>query len=118
MDIRLKRAYEKPDPSDGYRVLVDRVWPRGVRKDEIQVQVWLKEIAPSTELRKWFGHDSKKWDEFKRRYFSELENQKDVVEIFQTSLKGDRVTFVYGAGDVKHNNAVVLKEFLEKSKIV
>ena len=114
MQLQLKRAYENPGRNDGFRVLVDRVWPRGVKKEDLQLGDWLKEIAPSGELRKWFGHDPEKWNEFKRRYFTELDNRREVVESLLSRLKERRVTLVYGASDEKHNNAVALKEYLEK----
>lgn len=114
MQIWLKRAYEKPGSNDGYRVLVDRVWPRGVKKEALELNDWLQEIAPSSELRKWFGHDPEKWDEFRQRYFKELDGRKEVVDSLLSRLQESRVTLVYGAGDEQHNQAVALKEYLEK----
>jgi uncharacterized protein YeaO (DUF488 family) len=113
MAIRLKRAYEAPGASDGYRVLVDRVWPRGVKKDEARIDAWLREVAPSTELRKWFGHDPAKWNEFKSRYFAELENHREALNDLLGRVREGRITLVFGAKDETHNNAVVLKEYLE-----
>ncbi|NLV23945.1 MAG: DUF488 domain-containing protein [Deltaproteobacteria bacterium] len=115
MGIRLKRAYEKPDPEDGCRVLVDRIWPRGVKKEELRVDFWMKEIAPSTELRRWFGHDPSKWDEFRQRYFLELEGLKESVESLRNRARQGPLTLVYGAADEKHNNAAALKELLESA---
>jgi uncharacterized protein YeaO (DUF488 family) len=114
MAIRLKRAYEKKGGHDGTRVLVDRVWPRGVRKQEAGIDQWLKEIAPSTPLRKWFGHDPDKWPEFKKRYFRELDQNELMVEkLFEMNRKG-AVTLVFASKNEKYNNAVALKEYLEQ----
>ena len=114
MQIRLKRAYELPEKSDGLRILVDRIWPRGVRKEELKLEAWLKEIAPSSELRRWFGHDPEKWEEFRRRYCRELDEQKEVVEELRSKVRQGRVTLVYGAKDERFNNAAALKEYLER----
>jgi uncharacterized protein YeaO (DUF488 family) len=114
MSIGLKRAYDPPDRSDGYRVLVDRIWPRGVTKDDLEVDAWLKDLAPSTDLRKWFGHDPKKWDEFRRRYARELEPHANALEQLVERARAGRVTLVFGAKDTAHNNAVALKEHLER----
>jgi uncharacterized protein YeaO (DUF488 family) len=114
VSVQTKRVYDKPDKTDGRRVLVDRVWPRGLTKEEARIDDWLKEIAPSTRLRKWFGHDPARWKEFKRRYAAELRAQRDAVEQLAQKAKGRTVTFLFGAKDVEHNNAVALKEFLEK----
>ncbi len=116
MSIWLRRAYEEPTRNDGFRVLVDRVWPRGVSKDEIQVDAWKKELAPSTELRKWFNHDPEKWEEFKRRYFRELEENEDSWKNLYEKLRDGRITLVYGSKDEEHNNALVLKQFLEEKQ--
>lgn len=106
--LRLKRVYEPPDRSDGRRILVDRLWPRGLSKEKAAVDEWMKEIAPSAELRRWFGHDPEKWPEFQRRYEQELRAQADLVrEIAKLAARG-RVTLVYGARDEEHNDAVVL----------
>jgi uncharacterized protein YeaO (DUF488 family) len=112
--VRLKRAYDAPAKSDGRRVLVDRLWPRGVSKDELQLDDWLKEVAPSTGLRKWFGHDPAKWGAFKDRYFRELDEQSEAVERLLARGRGGTVTLVFGAKDVHHNDAVALKEYLER----
>jgi uncharacterized protein YeaO (DUF488 family) len=114
MSIGLKRAYDAPATSDGWRVLVDRVWPRGITKDDLQVDAWLKDLAPSTDLRKWFGHDPKKWDEFKRRYSRELEQRSDALGQLAERAKVGRVTLVFGTKGTEQNNAVVLKEHLER----
>jgi uncharacterized protein YeaO (DUF488 family) len=113
MAIRVKRAYEAPSLGDGYRVLVDRVWPRGVKKDEARIDAWLREIAPSTELRKWFGHDPDKWNEFKSRYFRELADHQEALKALRDRGRDGSVTLVFGAKDEAHNNAVALKEHLD-----
>jgi uncharacterized protein YeaO (DUF488 family) len=114
MAIQVKRAYETPTRSDGYRVLVDRVWPRGVKKQQLELDIWLKQLAPSTPLRKWFGHDPAKWTEFKRRYFRELaEHDEDIRELRKKAKKG-RVTLVFAAKDTEFNNAVALRHYLRK----
>jgi uncharacterized protein YeaO (DUF488 family) len=106
--LRLKRVYEPPDRSDGRRILVDRLWPRGLSKEKAAVDDWMKEIAPSAALRRWFGHDPEKWPEFQRRYRRELRARDDLVrEIAKRAARG-RVTLVYGARDEEHNDAVVL----------
>lgn len=112
--IRIKRVYEEAGESDGFRVLVDRIWPRGVSKERARIEVWLKSVAPSTALRKWFGHDPEKWPEFKRRYFRELdEKPPGVADLIQRARKED-VTLIYSARDREHNQAVALKEYLDK----
>lgn len=116
-DIRLKRAYEPPAATDGTRVLIDRLWPRGVTKREAAIDQWLRDIAPSTELRRWFGHDADLWNEFQRRYRSEVKhNDEQLQELLRLTDKGT-VTLVFGARDEEHNDAVVLKQILiEHSK--
>ncbi len=112
MSIQIRRAYDPPGRSDGYRVLVDRVWPRGVSKDDLDLDEWRKEIAPSTRLRKWFGHDPERWKEFQERYFAELEaKQGSVQELVKRARRG-RITLVYGARDPDHNQAVALTAYL------
>jgi len=112
--IRIKRVYDAPEKSDGTRVLIDRIWPRGVSKDEAAIDEWLKDVAPSTELRKWFGHSPERWDEFRRRYEAELaENEEAFERLVELCRKGD-VTLVYAARDEAHNNAVVLKGLIER----
>lgn len=113
MNLALKRVYDPPADKDGLRVLVDRLWPRGLTKEEAAVDLWLKEIAPSAELRKWFGHDPEKWAEFRRRYRGELEDRADTIQTLRGRGGDGRVTLLYGAKDQAHNQAVVLKEFLE-----
>lgn len=111
--IKLKRAYEAPKKSDGFRVLVDRLWPRGIKKEELALGRWLKEVAPSSELRKWFNHDPEKWTEFCRRYAAELEEKKEAIEFLREKSEEGSLTLVFSAKDTKHNNAVALKKFLE-----
>jgi uncharacterized protein YeaO (DUF488 family) len=113
MAIDVKRAYETAATSDGCRILVDRIWPRGITKDDLQVDAWLKDLAPSTGLRKWFGHDPKKWDEFRRRYAKELEQRSGALDELIARAKAGHVTLVFGAKDSEHNNAVALKQQLE-----
>lgn len=115
MTVKLKRAYEKPDKADGTRILVDRLWPRGLTKVKANVDIWLKEIAPSTELRKWFGHDPTKWRSFRGRYQSELKRHRDQLQLIKDKAKAGTVTLLYGARDQEHNEAVVLKQLLERS---
>ena len=112
--IKIKRAYETPDKSDGTRILVDRLWPRGLTKRKASIDLWLKEIAPSTELRKWFGHDPKKWRSFRGRYQTELKHHPDQLKLIRSKAKEGTVTLIYGARDQEHNEAVVLKQFLER----
>lgn len=110
--IKIKRIYEGSEKGDGKRILVDRLWPRGVSKEKADLDLWMKDIAPTTELRKWFGHDPKKWPEFKKRYKQELRKNKASVEEIKKISKGKTVTLLYGAKDEEHNEAVVLKDFL------
>jgi uncharacterized protein YeaO (DUF488 family) len=111
--ITIKRVYEPRAKSDGARVLVDRLWPRGVSKSAAQIDLWLKEIAPSDALRKWFGHEPSKWNEFRKRYFGELEKRPEAVAQLRHFVSKGKVTLVYGAKDKRHNNAVALKGYLE-----
>jgi uncharacterized protein YeaO (DUF488 family) len=113
MSIQLKRAYETGLESDGYRVLVDRLWPRGVSKQDAKIDLWLKEIAPSTDLRKWFGHDPAKWNEFRKRYAQELDNRPEIVKQLADLLEKRHVTLVYSAKNEEFNQAVALKEYLD-----
>jgi uncharacterized protein YeaO (DUF488 family) len=114
MTIGLKRAYDPPAKSDGCRILVDRVWPRGIAKADLQIDAWLKELAPSTELRTWFGHDPTKWDEFRQRYAREIERRADALEELVAQARAGHVTLVFGAKDTERNNAVALREHLER----
>ncbi len=110
--IKVERIYNIPK-GGGFRILVDRLWPRGLSKDEVKVDLWLKEIGPSNELRSWFGHDPDKWNEFRKKFFQELDQKKELVDqIIDKAQEGD-VVLLYGAKDEEHNNAVALKEYIE-----
>lgn len=113
MTIRLKRAYDTPAPDDGFRVLVDRIWPRGVGKEELALDLWMREIAPSDELRRWFDHDPGRWEEFRRRYAEELDGMDEELAALKRRSEERTLTLVYGASDRDHNNAVALKAYLE-----
>jgi uncharacterized protein YeaO (DUF488 family) len=113
MTVKLKRVYDPPKPTDGFRVLVDRLWPRGVSKSSARIDLWLKEIAPSAALRKWFGHDALKWDAFRARYFRELQKNPKAVAQLNEIIRNGPVTLLFAAKDQEHNNAVALKEYLE-----
>lgn len=113
MTVRIKRAYERPEPGDGFRVLVDRLWPRGVTRDDARIDLWLKEIAPSAGLRQWFNHDPARWAEFQQRYLDEIEQHQEAVERLGAAARKQPLTLVYGARDEEHNNAVVLKKLIE-----
>lgn len=112
MDIRLKRAYEPPLPEDGTRVLVDRMWPRGLRKAEAGIDCWLKEVAPSSELRRWFGHDPSRWQEFRLRYRAELSARPELLDKLRALAAQGTLTLVYAARDEEHNQAVALRGML------
>ena len=117
--IRVERIYDNPKGNnDGFRILVDRLWPRGLSKDKVRFDLWQKEIAPSNSLRKWFGHDQKKWNEFKRRYFKELDGKKELVSVILSKVKEESstttITLLYGTKEERFNNAVALKEYLEE----
>jgi uncharacterized protein YeaO (DUF488 family) len=117
MEILLKRAYEEPGNADGFRVLVDRLWPRGKKKADVRLNAWVKEIAPSTELRKWFGHNSKRWPEFCKRYKVELKNpeaKKAIVDTVRAAQKYSAITLIYAAKDTEHNEAVVLRSLFKR----
>lgn len=111
--IKIKRIYAKPEKKDGYRILVDRLWPRGMAKEKAAIDLWLKEIAPSDSLRKWYAHDLTKWDEFKKKYYKELKtNQAAWLELKQIMQQEKNITLLYGHKDEKHNQAVLLKQFI------
>ena len=114
MSIKMKRVYEPPAASDGSRVLVDRLWPRGLTKEKAHVDLWLKEIAPGTELRQWFRHDPEKWKRFRGRYETELRHNAQPVEMLTKKAREGTITLMYAARDEKHNEALVLKQFLER----
>ena len=110
--IKLKRAYESPAAGDGTRILVDRLWPRGVKKAAAAIDMWAKDIAPSTELRQWFGHETNRWEEFCRRYVAELEQKPDLIDELRALARSGKITLVFGAHDQAHNDAVVLRKVL------
>jgi uncharacterized protein YeaO (DUF488 family) len=112
MDVRLKRAYDPPAATDGYRVLIDRLWPRGISRERAKLDGWEKELAPSTELRQWFGHDPARFEEFRRRYIDELRRQRALLSTLRRRARDGTVTLVYSAHDEEHNDAVVLSEVL------
>jgi uncharacterized protein YeaO (DUF488 family) len=112
MNIRIKRVYEEAEKEDGERILVDRLWPRGLTKEKAKVDLWLKDVAPSTELRKWFAHDPEKWTEFQSRYKDELKGKKEEVDLLRHEAAKGAVTLVYGAKDQQHNEAVILLKLL------
>ncbi len=112
--IRLKRAYDPPEKSDGHRVLVERLWPRGVKKSDLPLDGWLKDVAPSTELRKWFSHDPAKWPQFQQRYFAELDSMPEAYAHILAAARHGTVTLIYSSHDTEHNNAAALKEYLDR----
>jgi uncharacterized protein YeaO (DUF488 family) len=111
-NIRLKRAYDSASSGDGARILIDRLWPRGVRKSDAAIDVWAKDIAPSTALRRWFGHDPARWHEFRRRYSEEIHRRRNRLDELRTLAQKGRITLVFAARDEAHNDAVVLREIL------
>ncbi len=114
--ITTKRAYEPPAPGDGTRILVDRVWPRGKTRESLDIAEWDKDVAPSNDLRRWFGHDPAKWNEFRKRYDAELDRHPDAWEPILKAARRGKVTLVYGAKDEEHNQAVALKEYLDAKR--
>ena len=111
--IQVKRVYDAPGPGDGMRILIDRLWPRGLSKAKAEVDVWMKEIAPSTELRRWYGHDAEKWPEFRKRYHAELDEKPDVAGELMSHVEKEQVTLLFGSREERLNNAFALKEYLE-----
>jgi uncharacterized protein YeaO (DUF488 family) len=114
MAVRTKRVYEPPAPGDGYRVLVDRVWPRGLSREEVAIDEWERELAPSADLRKWFGHKPERFDEFRRRYRAELRGHADELAALRRRARKETVTLLFGARDTEHNNAVALADVLRE----
>ncbi|MHB8909794.1 MAG: DUF488 domain-containing protein [Syntrophales bacterium] len=112
--VKIKRVYDPTSPGDGKRILVDRLWPRGVKKENAAIDEWLKDIAPSAELRKWFGHDPARWHDFRNRYKAELKEQSEVVERLRKEAQTRTVTLLFAARDAEHNNAVVLNEIIAR----
>ncbi len=111
-NIQVKRIYAASHAQDGFRILVDRLWPRGIKKEQAKIDLWLKEIAPSDSLRKWFNHEPEKWEEFKQRYFKELDQKQDLVDQLSQHTRKGKVTFLFSAKDEAHNNAIALREYL------
>lgn len=111
--IRIKRVYNPSAKDDGKRILIDRLWPRGLKKEDARIDEWIKEIAPSNELRKWFGHDPKKWGEFKKRFFTELHGKQGVVDGIISAARKGTVTLLFGSKEERFNNAVALKEYID-----
>jgi uncharacterized protein YeaO (DUF488 family) len=111
-NLKIKRAYDRPAAADGTRILVDRLWPRGVKKEEAAIDLWAKDLAPSTDLRKWFGHDPKRWTEFKRRYTAELRQHAELLDDLRALADRGRVTLIYAARDQEHNEAVIIRDML------
>lgn len=116
MSIAVKRAYDAPDAKDGRRILVDRVWPRGLTKDELRLDGWYRDLAPSTQLRKWFGHDPERWPEFQKRYAAELKRAdlREELRELAAMAKRSKVTLLFGARDEEHNQAIVLRDYLKR----
>jgi uncharacterized protein YeaO (DUF488 family) len=111
-NVKLKRAYEPPVADDGMRILIDRLWPRGITKKRAAIDQWMKDISPSTELRKWFGHDPARWDEFRRRYAQEVHKNSDLLDQLRSLARHGPITLVYSAHDEKHNDAVELRKLI------
>jgi uncharacterized protein YeaO (DUF488 family) len=114
--VNVKRVYEPPSRKDGTRILVERLWPRGISKERAAIDLWMKQVAPSAELRRWYGHDLSKWEEFRKRYWEELKRNKEAVALLKQQIRMGTVTFVYAARDVEHNSTVVLRQFLAKQR--
>jgi uncharacterized protein YeaO (DUF488 family) len=114
--IKVKRTYEPAAASDGARFLVDRLWPRGITKEDLPIKAWLKDVAPSQELRQWFGHDAARWDEFQHRYFAELDAKAEALAALQEAARQGDVTLLYSAKDQEHNNAVALQAYLSRRR--
>ncbi len=115
MQVRLKRVYEPPSSEDGFRILVDRLWPRGLSKEQARIDHWLREIAPSDELRRWFGHDPQRWEEFRQRYFAELDEIRELLRTIRTQ-SSPVVTLLFAAKDTERNNAVALTDYLRRTE--
>ena len=111
--VKIKRVYDPPSHDDGKRILIDRLWPRGLKKEDARIDEWIKELAPSTELRKWFGHDPEKWEGFKKRFFSEIHERQDLIDGIIDAARKGAVTLLYGSKEKRFNNATALKEYLE-----
>lgn len=116
MKIQLKRVYDPVSIEDGFRILVERLWPRGIKKSDLKMDRWLKDVAPSPDLRKWYSHDVAKWDEFQKKYVQELEKNSDAIQFISQELHKGPITFLYSARDKMHNSALCLKHYLEKKR--
>lgn len=116
MALRVKRIYDAVETGDGVRILVDRIWPRGLSKEQAQLAYWMKEVAPSTELRRWFGHEATRWQSFRTRYFAELDAAREPVEALRRAIDGRTATLLYAARDREHNNAVALRDYLSGTR--
>jgi uncharacterized protein YeaO (DUF488 family) len=116
--LQIKRTYEPPERSDGHRILVERLWPRGVRKDDLKLYAWIREVAPSTALRQWFAHDPQKWSEFRRRYFTELDKKPETWKPILVQARKSAVTLLFSSKDAEHNNVVALRDYLMARKKV
>jgi uncharacterized protein YeaO (DUF488 family) len=116
MSIRIKRIYDPPSPQDGFRILVDRLWPRGLSKEKAKVDLWLREISPSNELRKWYAHDPDKWTEFKKKYHEEIKEKKEEFDLLRKKAREGTVTFLFSSKEGKLNNAAALKAFVERKR--
>lgn len=114
--LQIKRVYDAPDKADGQRILIDRLWPRGLAREKARIDHWIKEVAPSDALRRWFGHDPQKWEEFSRRYVEELRGNDDAVAALRSAIGDRTTTLLYAAHDTEHNNAVALRAFLASAK--
>jgi len=112
MDIKIKRIYDEADSEDGFRILIDRLWPRGLSKTDAKIDLWLKSVAPSNDLRRWYNHDHDKWPEFKKRYFKELASNEESVKELLAHLKRGRVSFLYSSKELNYNNAVALRDYI------
>lgn len=116
MSLQLKRVYDPAEPGDGYRILVDRLWPRGMSKDQAHIDLWLKDVAPTPALRRWFGHDPSKWQAFRRRYFQELAQNTQTVRLITDRCGRETVTLLYAAKDTQHNHALALQQFIQQAE--
>ncbi|MGE4370043.1 MAG: DUF488 domain-containing protein [Burkholderiaceae bacterium] len=116
MSLQLKRVYDPAEPGDGYRILVDRLWPRGMSKDQAHIDLWLKDVAPTPALRRWFGHDPSKWQAFRRRYFQELAQNTQTVRLITDRSGRETVTLLYAAKDTQHNHALALQQFIQQAE--
>jgi uncharacterized protein YeaO (DUF488 family) len=115
--IKTRRIYDKPEADDGFRILIDRIWPRGLKKNDVKIDLWQKDIAPSNAIRKWFNHDQRKWDEFKNSYYEELKDKQEIVRLFLEKAEQGTITLLYSSKEEKYNNAIALKEFLQSNKL-